>query len=277
MSNAIPTTATAGSRFTAAVEVRELTVARDGRVVVGNVSLDVQEGEILALLGNAGSGTTELLACIAGQRAPDAGTVHVLGHDPYPEARAARGLLRNAHTRRPIVMTPAGRPRVVVLDEPTSGLAPAARRAAWSEVDDLRERGATVLVATRSWGEAERLADRIAFIDLGRLVALDTPQGLLRMAGLGQRLRFTANAPIDEDWIRGLPEVSGVTRHRNDEFVVAGDERMVYSVVALLAAHDVLLHRLVVAMPTLDDAFLTLAGRRLADSGGTEAGPSFQG
>ncbi len=266
MHSVIMTTPTGRSRTPAAVEVRDLTVAREDRTVVGNVSLDVEEGEVLALLGAIGSGATELAECIAGLRAPGAGTVHVFDHDPYLEEPAVRELLRLQQRGVPIATTPVSRPRVVVLDAPTAGLDRTSRRAAWSEVEDLRACGATVLLATHSAEEAEGLADRVALIDLGRLVALDTPQGLLRRAGIEQRLRTTVRAPIDEDWIRRLPEVSGVMRYR-DELVVVGDERMVFSVVSLLAAHDVVPDRLAVDRPTLADVLLTLAGRRLADHG----------
>ena len=84
--------------------------------------------------------------------------------------------------------------------------------------------------------------------------------------GLGdvykRQLRFTTAAALDEDWILRLPEVSAVARDR-DEFVVTGDERMLFSVVSLLGAHDIVPDRLQVDQPTLDDAFVAITGRVL--------------
>ena len=102
----------------------------------------------------------------------------------------------------------------------------------------------------------------MALLDRGRLVALDTPAGLVDGVGLEQQLRFSITAALDEEWIRRLPEVSGVARDR-DEYVVTGDERMLFSVVSLLAAHDIVPGRLQVDQPTLDDAFVAIAGRTL--------------
>lgn len=91
--------------------------------------------------------------------------------------------------------------------------------------------------------EAERLADRLALIDEGRLVALDTPQGLVDSVGIEQRLRFTTSAAVDAAWLERLPEVTGAVHHGH-QFTVSGDERMLFSVVSLLAAHDIVPTRL---------------------------------
>jgi ABC-2 type transport system ATP-binding protein len=84
-------------------------------------------------------------------------------------------------------------------------------------------------------------------------------------AGLAQQLRFSTTAHLDEDSVRRLPEVSGVARDR-DGFIVTGDERMLFSVVSLLAACDIVPGRLQVDQPTLDDAFVALTGRTLDDT-----------
>ncbi len=316
----MPLTTTAPT--SAAVVVDGLAKAYDGRTVVDDVSLTVEEGEIFAILGPNGAGKTTTVESIAGLRTPDAGTVRVFGHDPVAERAAVRRLLavqlqesrfQDRLTVREVVDTFAGlypaplatdelleqlglataastryatlsggqqqrvsiavalvgRPRAVILDELTTGLDPQARRATWDLVEDLRDGGVTVLLVTHVMEEAERLADRVALLDRGRMVALDTPTGLVEGAGLEQQLRFTTTAALDEDWIRRLPEVSAVARDRG-EFVVTGDERMLFSVVSLLAAHDVVPGRLQVDQPTLDDAFVALAGRRLHADDATE-------
>ena len=184
-----------------------------------------------------------------------------LGLAPSSGTRYAK-LSGGQKQRVSIAVALVGRPRAVVLDELTTGLDPQSRREAWGLVEDLRDSGVTILLVTHVMDEAERLADRLALIDAGRVVALDTPSGLVDGAGLEQRLRFTTSATVDEDWLRRLPEVSGVARDR-DQFVVSGDERMLFSVVSLLAAHDIVPGRLQVDQPSLDDAFVTLTGRSL--------------
>ena len=184
-----------------------------------------------------------------------------LGLGPSASTRYAK-LSGGQQQRVSIAVALVGRPRAVILDELTTGLDPQSRRETWGLVEDLRDDGVTVLLVTHFMEEAERLADRVALIDRGRVVAIDTPAGLTGDAGLAQQLRFTTAAALDEDWILRLPEVSAVARDR-DEFVVTGDERMLFSVVSLLGAHDIVPERLQVDQPTLDDAFVAITGRVL--------------
>ena len=184
-----------------------------------------------------------------------------LGLGPSASTRYAK-LSGGQQQRVSIAVALVGRPRAVILDELTTGLDPQSRRETWGLVEDLRDDGVTVLLVTHFMEEAERLADRVALIDRGRVVAIDTPAGLTGDAGLAQQLRFTTAAALDEDWILRLPEVSAVARDR-DEFVVTGDERMLFSVVSLLGAHDIVPDRLQVDQPTLDDAFVAITGRVL--------------
>jgi ABC-2 type transport system ATP-binding protein len=150
----------------------------------------------------------------------------------------------------------------VVLDELTTGLDPQARRETWGLVEELRDGGVTVVLVTHFMEEAERLADRLALIDEGRLVALDTPRGLVDSVGLEQRLRFTTTATIEDTWLTALPEVTGVARAEG-EIVVSGTERMLFSIVSLLASREIVPDRLQVDQTTLDDAFVAITGRRL--------------
>ncbi|MGB0112133.1 MAG: ABC transporter ATP-binding protein [Ilumatobacteraceae bacterium] len=169
-----------------------------------------------------------------------------------------------------IAVALVGRPSVVILDELTTGLDPQARRETWGLIEELRDSGVTVVLVTHFMEEAERLADRLALIDAGRLVALDTPHGLIESVGLEQRIRFSTSATIEDEWLRRLPEVNGVDRSHG-EIVVTGNERMLFSVVSLLASHEVVPTRFQVEQPTLDDAFVALTGRRLDAAAHEEA------
>jgi len=144
----------------------------------------------------------------------------------------------------------------------TTGLDPQARRETWGLVEDLRDSGVTIVLVTHFMEEAERLADRIALIDEGRLAALNTPRGLIDSVGLEQRLRFTTAETVENAWLTALPDVTGVTR-TEDEILVTGNERMLFAVVSLLANHEIVPDRLRVDQTTLDDAFVAITGRRL--------------
>ncbi len=184
-----------------------------------------------------------------------------LGLGDKADTRYAR-LSGGQQQRVSIAVALVGRPRAVILDELTTGLDPQARRETWGLVEELRDGGVTILLVTHFMEEAERLADRVALIDEGRLVALDTPQGLIDSAGSVQRIRFTTAATIEDGWLEGLPEVTGVVRSGR-EIVVTGTQRMLFSVVSLLASHEIIPGAFRVDQPTLDDAFVTLTGRRL--------------
>ncbi len=161
-----------------------------------------------------------------------------------------------------IAVALVGRPEVVILDELTTGLDPQARRETWGLVEDLRDSGVTIVLVTHFMEEAERLADRIALIDEGRLAALNTPRGLIDSVGLEQRLRFTTAETVEDAWLTALSDVTGVTRSE-DEILVTGNERMLFAVVSLLANHEIVPDRLRVDQTTLDDAFVAITGRRL--------------
>ena len=92
--------------------------------------------------------------------------------------------------RLSVALALVGNPEVAILDELTTGLDPQARRDTWGVVEGLRQRGVTIVLVTHFMEEAERLADRVALIDSGRLVALDTPAGLVARASAEQRIRF---------------------------------------------------------------------------------------
>jgi ABC-2 type transport system ATP-binding protein len=172
--------------------------------------------------------------------------------------------------RLSIAVALVGRPRAVILDELTTGLDPQARRETWGLVEELRDDGVTVVLVTHFMEEAERLADRLALIDQGRLVALDTPQGLIDSVGLEQRVRFTTNEPIDDELLRALPEVTDVSRI-GGEIVVTGNERLQFSVVSLLAGREIVPDRFQVDQITLDDAFVAITGRPLATADDEDA------
>ena len=121
----------------------------------------------------------------------------------------------------------------------------------------------TVLLVTHLMEEAERLADRVAVFGEGRLIALDTPAGIVSMADPEQRLRFRPSTPIDDQLLTDLPEVRSV-EHTGPLVVVTGSGNVIQAVTAVLARHRVVANELRVEQTNLDDAYLALTGRLAA-------------
>jgi ABC-2 type transport system ATP-binding protein len=162
--------------------------------------------------------------------------------------------------RLSIALALVGSPRIAVLDELTTGLDPQARRDTWELIEDVRARGVTIVLVTHFMEEAERLCDRVALIDAGRVVAVDTPAGLAEGVQGGQRIRFRPSVPFDETLLAALPDVTGVTR-RGDVLEVTGNDNALNAVTSLLARHQVTALQLRVEQAGLEDAFIALTGR----------------
>ncbi|MFJ8697158.1 ABC transporter ATP-binding protein [Streptomyces roseolilacinus] len=158
-----------------------------------------------------------------------------------------------------IALALIGDPRVVVLDELTTGLDPRARRDTWRLIEDVRDSGVTVLLVTHFMEEAQRLCDRIALIDGGRVTALDTPAGLIGRSAGGTEISFSPSAPLDTRLLADLPSVASVAE-RDGRIVVRGTDETAGAVLSLLAGRGVTALRLRVTEATLDDAYLDLTG-----------------
>ncbi|MET9530318.1 ABC transporter ATP-binding protein [Streptomyces sp. NPDC006649] len=161
--------------------------------------------------------------------------------------------------RLSIALALIGNPEVVVLDELTTGLDPRARRDTWKLIEDVRDSGVTVLLVTHFMEEAQRLCDRIAVIDKGRVAALDTPAGLIRRSSGSTVISFTPSQPLGDRELDALPGAASV-RHRDGALVIEGTDETVNAVITLLARHHITAHQLRVTDATLDDAFLDLTG-----------------
>jgi ABC-2 type transport system ATP-binding protein len=156
-------------------------------------------------------------------------------------------------------------PELVFLDELTTGLDPHARHAIWDLVRGIRDKGKTVFLTTHFMEEAERLCDRVAIMDHGKIVALDTPKNLIRNLGVENRLVFTIDGKLDA---QALLSVQGVTRVEpdNGHFVVYGrGDQLVGDVVHALTSNGLRLRTLRTEEPTLEDVFLNLTGRKMRD------------
>ncbi len=150
-------------------------------------------------------------------------------------------------------------PELVFLDEMTTGLDPAARRETWSLIREIRDRGTTVVLVTHFMDEAEQLCDRVAIVDRGRIIALDSPQGLIAAHAKEIRVTFSTDR-TDLEWLEQLPNVEGVTRH-GQRVEVAGSGPVLARVATALVEHEIIPADLRADQPTLEDVFLMLTQR----------------
>jgi ABC-2 type transport system ATP-binding protein len=159
-----------------------------------------------------------------------------------------------------------GDPEILFLDEPTTGLDPQSRRQVWEIVAGFRAGGGTVLLTTHYMEEAHRLCDRVAIIDHGKVIALDTPARLIASLGAEHIVEFQTETPPDLEPLRRLP---GVEALRAADGVISLTAREVHlAVPALLqelARQRAALTRLATHHATLEDVFMTLTGRRLGE------------
>ncbi|QUQ72184.1 ABC transporter ATP-binding protein [Kutzneria sp. CA-103260] len=182
------------------------------------------------------------------------------------KANAQFGKLSGGQKQRLfIALSLIGRPEIAILDELTTGLDPAARRDTWGLVEDIRARGVTVLLVTHFMAEAERLCDRVAVIDRGRVVALDSPAGLVSSIAAEQRIRFKPSVPVPDGLLSDLPEVTSI-RQVGPQLEVSGTGDVLQAVTSVLARHRIVAADLRVEQASLDDAFVALTGQKLEET-----------
>jgi len=157
-------------------------------------------------------------------------------------------------------------PEVVFLDEPTTGLDPQARRNVWELVQQIHREGRTIILTTHFMEEAQLLCQRVAIMDAGRIVALDTPSGLIRQLPVPYTIRFSSRLPpADAEWA-SLPQVQAVT-HENETVVAAVSDAapVLERLIAWGRSNGHALAHLEVLPATLEDVFLALTGKQLRD------------
>jgi ABC-2 type transport system ATP-binding protein len=160
----------------------------------------------------------------------------------------------------------AGHPEILFLDEPTSGLDPQSRRQLWGLIEQFKEDGRTVLLTTHYMDEAQRLCDRVAVIDLGKVIALGTPRELIQSLGGTDVVEFTCEGPVEANGLSCLPGVHAV-RSRADGLSLTVEQ--LHKTLPLLLGHLQQTGRTLTALSThhatLEDVFVSLTGRQLRD------------
>jgi ABC-2 type transport system ATP-binding protein len=182
------------------------------------------------------------------------------------EARAhaqANKLSGGQQQRLSIALAVVNDPEVVFLDEPTTGLDPHARLSLWEVIEGLRKRGRAVVLTTHYMEEAERLCDRVAVMDRGHIVAVDTPSRLIAQHGPGTTIQFTADASLDVDRLRAIRGVDSVDLSAGRAYIRTRDtDTALAGLLATFNGH-LKMRDLRVDPGTLEDVFLSLTGGEL--------------
>lgn len=156
-------------------------------------------------------------------------------------------------------------PELVFLDELTTGLDPQARRVMWKLVREIRNQGKTVFLTTHYMEEAEQLCNRVAIIDRGCIIALDTPENLIRNLAVDSRIIFMVKEPSIMEHLKKIKGVKLVEQSDERIIVYGKGEELVGEVVNVLTKNKVYFRNLRTEQPTLDDVFLNLTGREIRD------------
>jgi ABC-2 type transport system ATP-binding protein len=156
-------------------------------------------------------------------------------------------------------------PEVVFLDELTTGLDPQSRRAIWELVRGIRERGKTVFLTTHLMEEAERLCDRVAIIEHGRIIDIDRPENLVRRHCPERTVILATDDPVAEERFRAIPRVEAVTRS-DSQFTIRGrGDDLVTEVIHCLSENRIRVTDFRTILPNLEDVFLKLTGHSIRD------------
>ena len=198
------------------------------------------------------------------------------GHDPEEvlkwveleeKAKARTAKLSGGQRQRlSVACSLVGRPDLLFLDEPTTGLDPVSRRQIWACVEAFRAGGGSVLLTTHYMEEAHRLCDRVAIIDRGRVIALDTPAHLIASLGAEHLVEFQAQPSPDLSRLESLPDVRSVRLEGETiSLTVAEVHRALPALLLELQRQNLDLTNLVTHHATLEDVFVAMTGRHLEE------------
>lgn len=157
-------------------------------------------------------------------------------------------------------------PDLVFLDEPTTGLDPQARRSFWDLIREMKRDGKTVVITTHYMDEAEELCDRVAIMDHGRIIALDTPRRLVRSLASDSTVECAFERPVAREGLLGLPGVRDVRREDGTDLLFTNDvSSTLAGLMRLAEGQGQKVQSLHVRSATLEDVFIALTGRRLRE------------
>jgi ABC-2 type transport system ATP-binding protein len=177
-----------------------------------------------------------------------------------------RNLSGGQQQRLSVALAFVNDPEIIFLDEPTTGLDPQARRAMWEVIETFQRAGKTVVLTTHYMEEAQRLCDRIAIMDYGQIIALDSPQRLIESNIKESAIQFKMKDYPGDQALTGLPDVSKVVREGDDIIIYTSNiPSAISGLLAMASQRSTELSELSVRQATLEDVFLKLTGKRIRD------------
>ena len=247
------------------VEVLGMRWGRDGNALRSRLGIQLQETQLSEKL------LVEESVRLFRSFYPSGRTVdEVIGLVQLDEKRTARvGTLSGGQKQRlAVACALVGDPDLLFLDEPTTGLDPQSRRQLWDIIDNFRTEGGTTVLTTHYMDEAERLCDRVAIVDHGKVISLGTPRELIASLGAGHVIEFAVNGSpdIDEAALLALAGVKSARRAGGAwALQVSAAHETIPALLGALASRGLPLTELRTHSPTLEDVFVTLTGRSLRD------------
>jgi ABC-2 type transport system ATP-binding protein len=269
-----------GAGKTTTIEICEgLTAADSGDVAVLGMHWDSDARELRQRLGIqlqetqlseklTVAETVRLFRCFF-RRGPD--PPEVIAHVQLGEKVDSRvgGLSGGQKQRLALACALVGDPELLFLDEPTTGLDPQARRHLWDLIEQFKAAGRTILLTTHYMDEAERLCDRVAIMDRGKIIALGTPRELISSIGVEHVVEFSVEGGVAELDISRVSQMNGVRsvriENRSILMYVTELHQAVPALLEELSRQRVPLAELRTHSATLEDVFVTFTGRHLRD------------
>jgi len=248
------------------VEVLGLRWSADERALREQLGIQLQDTQLSEKLT-----VTETVRLFRSFYAHGPSVEEVIALVQLEEKRSARvGTLSGGQKQRlAVALAVVGDPKLLFLDEPTTGLDPQSRRQLWDLIARFRSEGRTIVLTTHYMDEAERLCDRVAIVDQGRVIALDTPRALIASLGAEHVVgfKFEEGTVVDEPSLRALDGVTAVRREA-DAFELTSEElrRTVPALLSHVERHGLRLAELHTHSATLEDVFVALTGRHLRDA-----------
>jgi ABC-2 type transport system ATP-binding protein len=235
----------------------------DGRALRERIGISLQETQL-----NEKLTVEETLRLFRSFYAKGRDVEAVLGLLSLGEKRKARvGKLSGGQKQRlAVACALVGDPEVLFLDEPTTGLDPQSRRELWDQVEKFRASGGTILLTTHYMDEAERLCDRVAIVDHGKVIALGSPRELIAKLHGADVIEFAAEPDLTDEALKELPDVEELLRRGEHRAITV--RSLARSVPPLLRAGEAAGARLVFLSThraTLEDVFVALTGRELRE------------
>ena len=245
------------------VRVLGLDPRRQGDELHRRIGLMLQQGGFYPM-----ATPVEMLGLFASyydKPADPAALLRLVGLEDAAKTRYRR-LSGGQKQRLSLAVALVGQPELVFLDEPTAGMDPQARHATWDIIRSLKERGVTVILTTHLIDEAERLADRVAIVDAGQLIALGTPEELTG-GDARSDVWLVVSTPVDVPALARLPSAKAAREQRPGQYVVQTDNALdlLVELTAWLRDRGVVPRELRVGQGSLEDVFLRLTGKELRE------------